>query len=214
MIMQQIILIGGGGHCVSCIDVLRANKNYEICGILDTPEKVGKLISGIRIIGTDSDIPVMANKYGNFLITVGQIKSCETRIRIYREVKKYGGNLPVIISPKAYVSPDAFIDEGSIIMHNTLVNANASIGKNCIINTGALVEHEAVIGDFCHISTHAVVNGQVVIGSKSFIGSNSVIANNLIVPDESIVSAGACLLKAPLEKGIFIGNPAKKYVEK
>jgi sugar O-acyltransferase (sialic acid O-acetyltransferase NeuD family) len=208
--MQQLILIGGGGHCISCIDVLRANNCFEICGILDAPEKVGELIAGIRIIGTDSDIPEMANKYGNFLITLGQIKSCETRFRIFSEVKKYGGNLPVIISPEAYVSPDAFIDEGSIIMHHALVNADASIGKICIINSGALVEHEAIIGDFCHVSTHAVVNGQVVIGRKSFIGSNSVIANNLIIPDESIVSAGACLLKAPVGKGTFIGNPARK----
>lgn len=168
------------------------------------------MISGIRIIGTDAEIPEMANKYGNFLITIGQIKSSEARIRIFGEVKKHGGNLPSIISPIAYVSPSAFIDEGTIIMHHVMVNAGASIGKNCIINSGALVEHEAMIGDFCHISTHAVVNGQVIIGRKTFIGSNSVIANNLIIPDESVISAGAYLLKAPKVKGTFIGNPARK----
>jgi len=208
--MKPIILIGGGGHCISCIDVLRSTGDFEIYGILDATEKAGELLSGIRIIGTDSDIPEMAEKYGNFLITVGQIKTFETREKIYNSVKLSGGNLPVIISPRSYVSPAAFIDEGTIIMHNALVNSNVAIGKNCIINSGALIEHESIIGDFCHISTHAVVNGQVTIGSKSFIGSNSVIANNLIVPEESIISAGACLLKSPVEKGIFIGNPARK----
>lgn len=208
--MEQIILVGGGGHCISCIDVIQQTNRYEIVGILDKDEKVGTLISGVKVIGTDSDINKLTVKYMNFLITVGQIKSFDIRVRIYNTIKKYGGKLPVIISPAAYVSPSAFIDEGSIIMHNAVVNAKAEIGKNCIINTGALVEHEVLVGDFCHISTHAVLNGQVKLGKNSFIGSNAVIANNVSLPEEIIISAGACILKSPEKKGIYIGNPARK----
>ena len=212
IVMESIILIGAGGHCLSCIDVIRSAKNYEIIGILDTSEKVGNVVSGIKIIGTDDDIQVLVKKHNNFLISIGQIKSSEKRIRIYETVKKYGGNLPVVISPNAYVSPSVIVGEGSIIMHNTLINAEAVIGKCCIINTGALIEHEAVIGDFCHVSTHAVVNGQVTVGKKSFLGSNSVVANNISLPDDIIVAAGACILKTPGKTGIYIGNPVRKSV--
>jgi sugar O-acyltransferase (sialic acid O-acetyltransferase NeuD family) len=212
--MQPIILIGGGGHCVSCIDVLRLEAMFEIVGILDTPDKKGSSLLGIQVIGEDDDIPRMAGKYKNFLITIGQIKHPEKRIRIFESVKKHGGNLPVIISPKAYVSPSATVHEGTIIMHNSLVNSGAVIGKGCIINTGTLIEHEASIGDFCHISTQAVVNGQVHIGKNSFIGSNSVIANNISLPEQIIVAAGACILKSPEETGTYIGNPARKYIKK
>lgn len=208
--MESIILIGGGGHCLSCIDVIRTTDLFEIAGILDIPDKVGSILSGIDIIGTDDDIPKLAVKYKNFLITVGQIKSSVKRMEIYNYVKKSGGNLPVLISPKAYVSPSAFIGEGTIIMHNSLINAAAVIGKGCIINTGALIEHEAQIGDFCHISTHAVVNGQVRVGKNSFIGSNSVIANNIDLPDGITVAAGAYILKSPEKSGTYIGNPARK----
>jgi len=211
--MEPIVLIGGGGHCISCIDVIRLTKKYEIIGILDSPEKVGTSISGIKVIGTDNDIPQLASKFKNFLITVGQIKSSEIRVRINDTVKKSNGNLAVIVSPRAYVSDSAFIDEGTIIMHNSIINANAQIGKNCIINTGALIEHEVNIGDYCHISTHAVVNGQVSIGKKSFIGSNSVIANNVLLPDEIVIAAGACILKSLEKSGIYIGNPAKRIVK-
>ena len=31
-------------------------------------------------------------------------------------------------------------EEGSIVMHNSIINANSSIGDNCIINTSALIE--------------------------------------------------------------------------
>jgi sugar O-acyltransferase (sialic acid O-acetyltransferase NeuD family) len=169
----------------------------EIVGILDTFDKVGTTLLGIKVIGTDDDIPYLVSKYKNFLITIGQIKSSENRVRIYTIVKENGGNLPVVFSPKAYISPSAFINEGTIVMHNSLINAKAVIGKSCIINTGALIEHEVSIGDFCHISTQAIVNGQVKVGKHSFIGSNSVIANNVSLPDEIIVAAGACMLKTP-----------------
>jgi sugar O-acyltransferase (sialic acid O-acetyltransferase NeuD family) len=212
--MRPIILIGGGGHCISCIDVIKLNNQYEIIGILDSPDKIGNEISGFKVIGTDDDIPFLASKYENFLITIGQIKSPSIRIKLYDSVKKSKGKLPIIVSPKAYVSESAYIDEGTIIMHNAIINAKAQIGKNCIINTGALIEHEASVGDFCHVSTNATVNGQVIIGKNAFIGSNSVIANNLSVPDEIIIAAGACILKSPAKTGIYIGNPAKRVERK
>lgn len=212
--MEPIILIGGGGHCISCIDVIRAENKFKILGILDTPDKIGNTVYGIPIIGTDIDITNFLSTCKNFLITVGQIKSPFVRCKIYDLVKINNGNLPIIISPRACISPSAFIEEGSIIMHNVLVNAKAKIGKNCIINTGALIEHESIIEDFCHISTHAVVNGQVKVGKNSFLGSNSVIANNVSLPEDIIVAAGACILKTPLETGIYFGNPARKIRRK
>lgn len=208
--MKPLILVGGGGHCKSCIDVIRMTGEYEIKGIIDADDKIGSDVCGISIIASDTSIPDLAMKGTNFLITVGQIRSASVRIKIYQIIKESGGTMPVIVSPRSYVSNTALLNEGTIVMHDVVINAEASIGKACIINTGALIEHEAVIGDYCHISTNSVVNGQVRVGSMVFIGSNSVIANNLVIPDETIVAAGASVLKNPVEKGIYIGNPARK----
>ena len=72
--MEPIVLIGGGGHCLSCIDVLKLANVFEIAGILDTSDKIGASIMGIKVIGNDDDIPRLVSKYKNFLITIGQIK--------------------------------------------------------------------------------------------------------------------------------------------
>ncbi|HLP17298.1 MAG TPA: NeuD/PglB/VioB family sugar acetyltransferase [Bacteroidota bacterium] len=213
MTMEPILLIGGGGHCISCIEVLKSVNKFEIIGILDKQEKVGTTVLNIPVIGTDDDIRVLSSRCKNFLLTMGQIRSAEKRMTLFRSIKASGGKFPVIMGSSAYVSSSAVIDEGTIIMHNVFINANARVGKHCIINTGALVEHEAVIGDFCHISTHAVVNGQAEIGDQSFIGSNAVIANNIVLPKGIIVSAGASILRAPTEPGVYIGNPAIKRSE-
>ena len=208
--MEPIILIGGGGHCISCIDVIEKGGFYKILGILDLPEKVGQKVLGYSVIGTDNELEKFLPHCSNFLITIGQIDSYFLREKKYKEVKEAGGKLPVIISPLAYVSKHAEIAEGTVIMHNVLVNACAKIGKACIINTNALIEHEAEIGDFCHISTSSIANGQVKVGSGCFIGSNTVIGNNTSIIDNVIVAAGSQILRNIELPGVYIGNPLRK----
>jgi len=188
---ESIILIGGGGHCKSCIDVIEQEGKYSIVGIVDLPEKVGETILGYPIIATDDEIKDLTKKYQNFLITLGQIKSPGRRIEIFNLLKEYKVNLPVIISPIAYVSKHATIDRGTIIMHHALVNTSAKIGKNCIINTKALVEHDVEIGNHCHISTGATVNGHVKIGDETFIGSNAVTKENIKIEANSFIKANS-----------------------
>lgn len=187
----KIILIGGGGHCKACIDVIEQENKYSIAGIVDLPEKKGSKILGYEIIAHDDEIPKLVKDYPNFLITMGQITSPEPRIRLFEWVKQHGGKLPFIISPIAYVSNHAIIEKGTIVMHQAMVNAGATIGKNCIINNKALIEHDASIGDHCHISTAAVVNGGVKIGEKSFYGSGAVSKQYIEIPANSFIKANS-----------------------
>ena len=207
---KPIILVGGGGHCISCIDIIEQGTKFEIKGILDLPEKVGQSILGYPIIGTDDDMDKFLPECNNFHITVGQIEKSLLREKIYVRIKAAGGNLPVIVSPGAYVSKHAKVEEGTVVMHGAFVNAGATVGKNCILNSNSLVEHEAEIGDFCHISTSAIANGQVKVGGGCFIGSNTVIGNNLSITDNVIIAAGSQVLRSIKLPGVYIGNPLRK----
>ncbi len=169
----NIILVGGGGHCHSVIDVIEQGKHFTIAGIVDLPENVGKHVMGYEVIGCDDDLKDLKKHCQYAVITTGQISSSQLRQRLYQQLENIGFNLPVIISPLAYVAKSAVINDGTVIMHHALVNANASVGKCCIINTKALIEHDAVVEDFCHISTAAVVNGGVRIKTGCFFGSNA-----------------------------------------
>ena len=186
---EKIILIGGGGHCNSCIDVVEQEGRFLIAGILDLKEKVGEKTLGYKVIGTDDEIPQFAKKGYHFLITLGQLKIPELRMKIYDRVICAGGKMPVVISPLAYVSKYAHIGSGTVVMHNALVNANAQIGVNCIINSKALVEHDSVIGDHCHISTGALINGGVKVGSQSFVGSGTVTKQMSTIAEHSFIKA-------------------------
>jgi sugar O-acyltransferase (sialic acid O-acetyltransferase NeuD family) len=208
--MRPIILVGGGGHCISCIDVIEMSKLYKILGILDKPEKNGTTLLGYQVIGTDDDIPDLISECKDFLITVGQINSSAIRLQIFKNIKKAGGLLPVIRSPYSFISTHSRIDEGTIIMHHAVVNAGSEIGKCCIINSKALVEHETTVGKFCHISTGTIINGQSYVGDHSFIGSNTVVSNNISITGHTIIAAGSQVLRSIEQSGLYVGNPLKR----
>ena len=42
--MKNIILVGGGGHCRSVIDVIEQEGRYKISGIIDKPSLLGSKI--------------------------------------------------------------------------------------------------------------------------------------------------------------------------
>lgn len=212
MNQKNLILIGGGGHCKSVIDVVES-AGYNIIGILDMPENIDKSVLDYKVIGTDDNILQFADK-AEFIITVGFIKSHAVRMRIFDKVKEAGGKLATIIASTAHVSRYASLGEGTVVMHQAVVNAGAKIGENCIINTFCNIEHDAVIGDQCHISTGAMVNGDCKVGKMCFIGSQSVLANGISICDDVIVGAGSLVRKHILKPGIYSGNPAILKIKK
>ncbi len=189
--MEEILLIGGGGHCKSVIDVIEQEGRFKIAGIIDQPELLGEKTLNYEIIGNDNDLLLLAKKYRYALITVGQVSSPTLRIKLFKLTKEAGFTLPYIISPRAYVSPYATIGEGTVIMHDALLNASAFVGDNCIINTKAIIEHEVVIKNHCHVSTGAIVNGEVTIGEGTFVGSSATTKEAISIKANSFIKAGS-----------------------
>lgn len=203
--MNEIILIGAGGHARSCIDVIEQSGQFKIAGLVEKAKLNNKENLGYPIIGMDDDLQNLRKIYSHSLITVGQIKSPEIRMRLYQLLKEMDYKLPIIISPRAYLSKHAQIGEGTIVMHDVIVNANARIGKNCIINNKVLIEHDVIIGDHCHISTGAVVNGEVSVGNGSFFGSGSVAKESIFIGENCIIGAGV-VVKRDIRPGQLIKN--------
>jgi len=186
---EKIVLIGGGGHCRSVIDVIEQQNRYEIIGIVDKKELLGRDVLGYKIIACDDSLETIFETCKNAIITVGQIKTSEIRVKLFEKLQIIGFNFPTVISPLAYVSRHSCVSEGTIIMHHALINSNVTIGKNCIINSKALIEHDSIIGDNCHISTAAVVNGGVCVKNGTFYGSNATSKEDVSL--EGFIKAGS-----------------------
>lgn len=187
--MIKLILIGGGGHCKSCIDVINAEGKYHIEGILDAQEKLGEKVLDYNVIGSDSDIELYIKKGCSFLITIGQIDNAQRRKDIFATLMRLNANLATIRSPNAIIAPNVKVGIGTIVLHGSIINTSAIVGENCIINSHSLVEHDTYVGDHCHISTGAILNGNVYVGDNSFIGSGSVVVQGANIEKGSFVKA-------------------------
>ena len=204
--MENIVLVGGGGHCSSCIDVVEQEGKFQIAGIIDMPDKLGTSLLGYPIIGNDEDLPKLVESYQYFLITLGQIKSPQRRISLYEKLLRLSAQLPTIISPRAYISRHASVDTGTIVMHNALINAGATVGSNCIINSRALIEHDATIGDHCHISTGAIINGGTQVAEGTFFGSGSVSKDNIRIGSYSLIGGGVSVMEGVPDNTFYTGE--------
>ena len=113
---------------------------------------------------------------------------------LFIKAKKYGYELPAIISPFAYVANDVLIGEGTIVMHGVISILEVN-WKKLYNQYKSLIEHEVEVEDHCHISTGTILNGQVKVKSKSFIGSGTIIRENITIEEESLIGMGKIISK-------------------
>ena len=206
MTKPSLILIGAGGHAHSCIDVIEQHGQYRVAGLVGMPEELNTKHLGYTVIATDDDLPELAQTYQYAIITVGHIRSSDSRTRLYQRSTEMGFQFPNIAAPTAYVSRHATIGAGTIVMHGAVVNAGAKIGNNCIINTRALIEHDVIVEDHCHISTGAVLNGNVTIGTGSFVGSSSIIKEGISIGSGCLVGMGLSVRHNLADQARFAGK--------
>lgn len=98
--MQNLILVGGGGHCKSVIEAIVSQpESFKIKGILDS--NIGETVSGYSVIGSDELIPQLV-KENAFVITVGSSNSTKIREKIADKVTKFNGTFATVVSKKIY----------------------------------------------------------------------------------------------------------------
>ncbi|WP_317367056.1 NeuD/PglB/VioB family sugar acetyltransferase [uncultured Tyzzerella sp.] len=204
--MEDILLIGFGGHCKSIIDSIENVGTYKIYGIIDIKEKMGQSYKGYKVIGTDDDLQYFYNKgIRNVFICIGFIGNNNIRNIIYKKIKKIGFNIPNIIDKTAILASNVKLGEGIFVGKRAILNSDVEIDNMAIINTGAIVEHESYVGRFSHISIGTILCGNVNIKENVFIGANSTVIHGIEINKNSIIGAGSTVIKNVLENSKCYG---------
>ena len=85
--IPTLLLLGGGGHCKSCIDVIENGGKYKIAGIVEKKDCLTESVLSYSVIGNDGDLPKLLKKHPQALITAGQIKYPDLRVKLYFSLK-------------------------------------------------------------------------------------------------------------------------------
>jgi len=208
--MNKMILIGGGGHCKSIIDSVDRTE-FEIIGVLDKKENVGKNILDVKVIGDDTlaETLIREEHVTYAFISVGSIGDVSIRKKLYEYIVGLGYHIPNIIDPSAIVSKNVLLGEGTYIGKGAIVNAYSVIGNMCIINTGVVVEHDCNIQDYVHLAPASALCGGVTVGEKTHIGANSVILQNIKIGTQVMIGAGSVVTHDVTDHVTGFGCPFK-----
>jgi len=206
----DIVLVGGGGHCKVVISIIKKLDTFNITGISDLKENLGKEVLGIETRYTDDQLEELHDKGIKYaFVTLGSVGNPDNRIRLFEKLKQIGFEIPVIISKDAIVDESVETEEGTVIMPGAIINPGAKIGKNCIINTGAIIDHDCMIGDHVHIAPGVTLSGSVRIGSGSHIGTGASVIHGIEIGSRVIVGAGSVVVNTIQDNKKVMGVPAR-----
>lgn len=206
--LKKVVLLGGGSHCRVVLDVLNNAGGYQVCGITDLKERKGSIVLGDHQIShVDSDLEALLPEINYAFVGVGD--DLALRRRLFEMAKGIGYEIPVLISPRSYLSTHTRIGEGTLVGHQATVNPLASIGLDVIVNTGAIIEHDCQIGDHSHIASRAVLCGGVQVGDMTLIGAGSVVIPGLTIGSNVLIGAGSVVINDVPDNVLAVGNPAR-----
>jgi UDP-N-acetylbacillosamine N-acetyltransferase len=203
---KQVFIFGYSGHAYVVIESL-LEAGYIISGYFDY-QVANKNPYQLSYLGFEDNSDVKSIVQDHLVFpSVGENSIRERLVYMFDE---FNLNQFVAIDPSAKVSKTAQIGASTYIGKNVVINAQAVIGRGAILNSQATIEHECLVEDFVHIAPNAVLCGNVQAGKKSFVGANSVVRQNISLTTDVVIGAGSVVVKSIKEKGIWVGNPAKK----
>ena len=165
---MRLILLGAGGYGRTIADVARQTGRYAAIAFLDDNAV------GPAILGKCGDYAGFADGDTQMYPAFGNNAD---RLAWLDKLQAAGIPVPTLVHLTAYVSPEATLAEGVMVLPLAVVNTECRVERGCIVNCGAVVDHGCVLEQGVHVSPGAIVKAENRIPAGSKIESGEVIAN-------------------------------------
>ena len=173
MVNENLLIVGAGSYALVAAEVAESMGCFGRIAFVD--DRIQTLQDGTPVVGTTQDIDRLAGEYTHIVVGIG---NPEVRLAMLEQLqKKDGYQIATLISPRAYISPEAKVSEGCIIEPMAVVHREATLEKGCIISAGAVVNHESTCGQGVHIDCNATVAAYAKVPAKTKVCSGEVYRN-------------------------------------
>jgi sugar O-acyltransferase (sialic acid O-acetyltransferase NeuD family) len=206
--MDNVVIIGAGGHGRVVLDILRAGKKYQPVGFLDADAALhGRRIDGLPVLGDCTILHEL--KFQGITGAIVAIGDNGVRRQYAENVREIELELINAIHPSANIAASASLGRNLVIAAGAIVCAHCQIGNSAILNTGCLVDHESIIATAAHICPGAKLAGRVLVESGAFIGIGATVIQNIRIGTDAIVGAGAVVIRDVPPAATVVGVPAR-----
>jgi sugar O-acyltransferase (sialic acid O-acetyltransferase NeuD family) len=201
--MRDAVMIGGGGHAMSCLDAADA-RHLHFVGYV-SPARDDRL--PLPWLGGDEALPELARD-GRTLAFLG-VGDNARRHALGEQVAELGFELATVIADTARVSPHATVAPGAAVLHGALIGPRSVIGTGAVVNTAASVDHDCTVAEFAHVAPGTHLAGGVHIGTGAFAGVGVSVIPEIHVGDWAVVGAGAVVITDVPSRETVVGAPAR-----
>lgn len=165
--------------------------------------------------GLNGKFPPILSSVEDYQICPGDIFFCAlgdpaARKKYADIIKGKGGKFYTFIHPRASISPNATIGEGSFIDEYVTVSDNVNIGKHVIVQRLSTLGHDVTVGDNVTIGAYVFCGGNSKIGDGSTLHVRSTLLRKVNVGMNAVVGAGSVVIRHVADDAHIFGNPAKK----
>jgi acetyltransferase EpsM len=212
-VTRRLIIAGAGEHARVVADAARAAGWEPIGCVGPRPSSTSGagFAGGLPWLGTDEALATQlaalpTSERPAVILGVGAPPG------LRRSVVATVGPLALwatVVHPASWVSSQATLGPGTIVLANAVVNTGAVIGAHVIVNSGAIVEHGVRIGDHAHVAPGAAIGGGVVIGEDALIGLNASVRDHVSVGAGAVVAMGAAAVGDVPAGAVVMGVPAR-----
>lgn len=207
--MQDLIIIGGGGHARVVIEAARSMKRqWHVQGFVD-PNQCAETQARMNVARLGDDAVLSQYPNAALVLGVGNTSVTDLRRDIVARVGSADGRWATIVHQSAWVSPTATLGAGTVVLAGAVINSGAQLGEHCIVNSFVCVDHDAALGHYVHASHGSLVAGGAVVGDNSYLGMGSLIRDHITIGRDTLVGMGAVVTKGCENGSRLVGIPAK-----
>lgn len=207
---ETLLLIGASGHARAVAEVIRAEGNYRILGLIDSFQPAGTGCFGYPVLGGEAEIPALCETLNNRHIIVAIGDNYQRQAMSERIMENTPGVVfPTVVHPSAVLAPDVRSGWGCVIMPGVIVVSGCSLGNGCLLNTGAILEHDGTMEDWSSLGPGVTAGGNLVLGRRSAVNLGAQVIHKIRIGRDTLVGAGAVVLHDLPDQVTAYGVPCR-----
>ncbi len=155
---MNLLILGAGRHGREVQELAESLRLFQKIAFLDDrkPEAIGPCRDLERYVDT-------------YPVAIPAVGDQALRMRWMGEATRAGFILPVLIHPRAVISPSAKIGYGTVVCARATVGSRSQIGIGCIIASGATIDRDVTVADGAYVGCGQVVTSNYRIDREGGI---------------------------------------------
>jgi sugar O-acyltransferase (sialic acid O-acetyltransferase NeuD family) len=211
---EPLIILGTGRGAVELLDLV-ADVNaasdrprFACLGFLDDdPARQGTQFEGLPVHGPLRAAAGLGS--ARFLNAISSLATYWRRDEIIAATGLAPERFATLIHPSAHVSRRAEIGRGVVLFPHVTITVHARVDDGVLILANSVVNHDVAIGAHACLASSVALAGGVRVGRCCYLGQSCSIIAGVEIGERSLVGMGSVVRHDVEPRSVVVGNPAR-----